>query len=195
MYNTQISDTWSLGMLVVCAFTGIFPWSSAQMSDNNYEAYTRLRENYLTYTLPFTPTGISFITRVLEPDPERRVSLEEFRMGLENMPGFMLTEEEVMGASGYARDVYARRAEEVGVPSAQPKHFPQSSSTPSSSTPPPFPTPSLEDSRTSPSLVDPIDDIELKPSKVVNQSASRSKGLGRRFLKRISLITRKVKAW
>ncbi|ORX95953.1 kinase-like protein [Basidiobolus meristosporus CBS 931.73] len=77
-YDGRKVDSWSLGVLYLTLQLGVFPWQSAVSTDSNYAGYIG-RKNCLDRTIlnRLTPERSSLVHRLLEPNPELRLSVEE----------------------------------------------------------------------------------------------------------------------
>ncbi|KAK9722610.1 Nitrogen permease reactivator protein [Basidiobolus ranarum] len=77
-YDGRKVDSWSLGILYLTIQLGVFPWESAVSSDPNYAGYIT-RKNCLDRSIinNLTPERCSLVHRLLDPNPELRISVEE----------------------------------------------------------------------------------------------------------------------
>ncbi|ORX95080.1 Pkinase-domain-containing protein [Basidiobolus meristosporus CBS 931.73] len=77
-YDGRKVDSWSLGILCITMHLGVFPWESADSTDQNYAGYLT-RKNCLDRSIlnKLTPDKSSLVHRLLDPNPESRMSVAE----------------------------------------------------------------------------------------------------------------------
>ncbi|KAI0320330.1 kinase-like domain-containing protein [Amylostereum chailletii] len=129
-YDTQTSDVWAIGIILINVLTGQFPWEKALTSDEHYEQYLKER-THLSFMTPLSPQANALLSRVLEPNPILRITLAELRNELIGVERFLMSEAELAHASEYARDAYEGRAQSLGVEYRLPPAVDSSPPTPS----------------------------------------------------------------
>lgn len=83
-YYVQVAhDAWQLGILIFVCLTGAYPWSSADISDRNFNAWLAYLKRKTTKTPQrfkgFTPRLLRLLRRLLEPRPEMRRCVKEIQ--------------------------------------------------------------------------------------------------------------------
>jgi serine/threonine protein kinase len=108
--NTH-KDLWAIGMTAIfLAVDGNQPWDRAIPSsklykdvDICYDEYVRnprvLRERY-----PISREFDSFLRKVLHPDPEKRLDLNDMELAVRTMPRFLMDPKELTSAAFEARE-------------------------------------------------------------------------------------------
>jgi len=74
-YDPRTVDIWSCGIIFLAMFYNELPWKSAILSNSKYKLWTEKRKNEIINDLPNGPRQL--ITRMLEPDQEKRITMEE----------------------------------------------------------------------------------------------------------------------
>jgi len=82
-YASAPNDVWSLGVILVNLTCGRNPWKRASQSDSTYRAYLKDRK-FLRTILPISQELNSILVRVFEPNPLKRISLQELRLRIMN---------------------------------------------------------------------------------------------------------------
>lgn len=77
-YACAPNDIWSLGVILVNLTCGRNPWKSASPKDSTYRAYMEDR-HFLKSILPLSDELNEILGMIFEPDPSRRIKLEELR--------------------------------------------------------------------------------------------------------------------
>ncbi|KAI5788451.1 kinase-like domain-containing protein [Geopyxis carbonaria] len=86
-YASAPNDVWSLGVILVNLTCGRNPWKRAYHSDSTYRAYLKDRQ-FLRTILPVSPGLNSILQRVFEPNPLKRISIQELRIRILACPRF-----------------------------------------------------------------------------------------------------------
>lgn len=68
--------------------TGRNPWKSATKEDTVYQSYLNCPSNFFSSVLPVSVPFNNLLVKVLNPDWDARIGLEEFRTLLQNIPTF-----------------------------------------------------------------------------------------------------------
>jgi len=74
-YDPRTVDIWSCGIIFLAMFYNELPWKSAILSNSKYKAWVEKHVCEIITDLPNGPRQL--ITRMLEPDPEKRITMEE----------------------------------------------------------------------------------------------------------------------
>ncbi|KAI9038735.1 Pkinase-domain-containing protein [Aspergillus affinis] len=78
VYASAPHDIWSLGINLVNLICGCNPWKLASIEDSTYRAY--LKDPYfLKAILPLSDEAIVILSRILENNPDERISIPELR--------------------------------------------------------------------------------------------------------------------
>ena len=86
-YESAPNDVWSLGVILVNLTCGRNPWKRAEPRDETYSAYLR-DPQFLRSILPLSYELNQILTRIFEPNPRKRITLEELREAIINCPRF-----------------------------------------------------------------------------------------------------------
>lgn len=114
MFDSQVSDVWALGVILVNMITGSVPWAQAHPFDEHYAAYLHDRNSISRY-LCVSNELLPLLKRVLEPHPRARISLAQFREELQSIEHFHSNDGELTHAPILVRTMMAERAEALGV--------------------------------------------------------------------------------
>jgi len=74
-YDPRTVDIWSCGIIFLAMFYNELPWKSAILSNSKYKVWVEKGINEIINDLPNGPKQL--ITRMLEPNPEKRITMEE----------------------------------------------------------------------------------------------------------------------
>ncbi|KAL6622115.1 Pkinase-domain-containing protein [Neocallimastix sp. 'constans'] len=74
-YDPRTVDIWSCGIIFLAMFYNELPWKSAILSNSKYKAWAEKKKSEIINDLPNGPRQL--ITRMLEPDPDKRITIEE----------------------------------------------------------------------------------------------------------------------
>lgn len=75
-YDGRKVDVWALGIIYYALIFHGVPWESANSKDSNYLHYIACKSKFEPFTR--LPSGArNLLRRMLEPDPEKRISVEE----------------------------------------------------------------------------------------------------------------------
>lgn len=77
-YYCAPNDVWSLGVILVNLTCGRNPWKQASFEDSTYGAYTRT-PGFLKTILPVSDELNDILSRIFDPNPERRITLPELK--------------------------------------------------------------------------------------------------------------------
>jgi len=86
-YASAPNDVWSLGVILVNLTCGRNPWKRADPRDETYSAYLRNR-NFLRTILPLSVELDAILRRIFEPNPLKRITLEQLREAIIHCPRF-----------------------------------------------------------------------------------------------------------
>lgn len=84
-YESGPNDVWSLGVILVNLTCGRNPWKRAEPRDETYSAYLR-DPDFLQSILPLSPELNAILRRIFEPNPRKRITLEELRNAIIRCP-------------------------------------------------------------------------------------------------------------
>jgi serine/threonine protein kinase len=74
-YDPRTVDIWSCGIIFLAMFYNELPWKSAILSNLKYKVWAEKGISEIITDLPKGPREL--ITRMLQPDPEKRITIEE----------------------------------------------------------------------------------------------------------------------
>jgi len=74
-YDPRAVDIWSCGIIFLAMFYNELPWKSAILSNRKYKMWAEKGISEIINDLPNGPRQL--ITRMLEPDPNKRITMEE----------------------------------------------------------------------------------------------------------------------
>ncbi|OUM64005.1 hypothetical protein PIROE2DRAFT_43015, partial [Piromyces sp. E2] len=74
-YDPRTVDIWSSGIVFLAMFYNELPWKSAILSNAKYRLWAEKGKSEIITDLPNGPRQL--ISRMLEPDPEKRITMEE----------------------------------------------------------------------------------------------------------------------
>lgn len=86
-YESAPNDVWSLGVILVNLTCGRNPWKRAEPRDETYSAYLR-DPHFLKSILPLSNELDNILRRIFEPNPRKRISLDELRAEIILCPRF-----------------------------------------------------------------------------------------------------------
>jgi serine/threonine protein kinase len=86
-YESAPNDVWSLGVILVNLTCGRNPWKRAEPRDDTYSAYLR-DPHFLKSILPLSDELDDILRRIFEPNPHKRITLEELRDEIIRCPRF-----------------------------------------------------------------------------------------------------------
>ena len=87
-YSPLFNDVWSLGIILLNLITGRNPWKSASADDCTFQAYLKDPRHFLPTVLPISEEVNLLLTRTLEVDWRRRITLREMKHELEKIESF-----------------------------------------------------------------------------------------------------------
>jgi len=87
-YSPLFNDIWSLGIILLNLITGRNPWKSAAADDCTFQAYLRDPMHFLPTVLPISEEVNMLLTRTLEVDWRRRITLGEMRAAIKSIENF-----------------------------------------------------------------------------------------------------------
>ncbi|KAH9939466.1 kinase-like protein [Amylocystis lapponica] len=87
-YSPLFNDVWSLGIILLNLITGRNPWKSASEDDCTFQAYLKDPMHFLPTVLPISEEVNLLLTRVLEVDWRRRITLREMRLSIKAIDNF-----------------------------------------------------------------------------------------------------------
>ncbi|CAG8694983.1 41405_t:CDS:2 [Gigaspora margarita] len=90
-YETAPNDVWSLGIILINLVCGRNPWKQASLSDETFSAYIQNPE-FLKTILPISDELNEILNDVFALDPEKRISLSEFKERVLECDGFLMPE-------------------------------------------------------------------------------------------------------
>lgn len=93
-YDTQKSDIWSLGVILVNLVCGRNPWRIASASDESFTAYLA-DPTFLRRILPISDECLYVLARIFTIDADARVTLAELRRDVLAVKSFFMGEEEL----------------------------------------------------------------------------------------------------
>ncbi|ORX41332.1 Pkinase-domain-containing protein [Piromyces finnis] len=77
-YDPRTVDIWSCGIIFLAMFYNELPWKSSILSNSKYKLWVEKGKSEIINDLPNGPRQL--ISRMLEPDPEKRITMEEIFM-------------------------------------------------------------------------------------------------------------------
>ncbi|KAL6302990.1 kinase-like domain-containing protein [Sparassis latifolia] len=81
-YSPLFNDIWSLGIILLNLITGRNPWKSASVEDCTFQAYLQDPMHFLPTVLPISEEVNLLLSRTLEVDWRRRITLREMRLSI-----------------------------------------------------------------------------------------------------------------
>ncbi len=87
-YSPLFNDVWSLGIILLNLITGRNPWKSASADDCTFQAYLKDPRRFLPTVLPISEEVNLLLTRTLEVDWRRRITLREMRLAFKAIDNF-----------------------------------------------------------------------------------------------------------
>ncbi|KAI0039211.1 kinase-like protein [Auriscalpium vulgare] len=113
-YSTQKADIWSLGVILVNIMCGVNLWREAKPEDDVFRDFMA-DPHYLRYSAPISREANALVHRILQPNPDDRISLSELREEVVSMESFFVAE-----APPYPRGLYASPPPARPLPAAKP---------------------------------------------------------------------------
>lgn len=101
-YDTQRSDIWSLGVILVNLVCGRNPWRIASTSDESFTAYLA-DPTFLRRILPISDDCLYVLARIFTIDADARVSLAELRRDVLAVKSFFMGEDELRAVHAAAQ--------------------------------------------------------------------------------------------
>ncbi|EMD35585.1 hypothetical protein CERSUDRAFT_116314 [Gelatoporia subvermispora B] len=87
-YSPLFNDVWSLGIILLNLITGRNPWKSASADDVTFQAYLKDPRHFLPTVLPISEEVNELLTRTLDVDWRRRITLREMRLAIKEITNF-----------------------------------------------------------------------------------------------------------
>ena len=87
-YSPLFNDVWSLGIILLNLITGRNPWKSASADDCTFQAYLKSPADFLPTVLPISREVNLLLTRALQVDWRRRITLREMRHAFKSIHNF-----------------------------------------------------------------------------------------------------------
>jgi serine/threonine protein kinase len=96
-YDTQRSDIWSLGVILVNLVCGRNPWRIASTSDESFTSFLA-DPNFLRRILPISDECLYVLAQIFTIDPNARISLNKLRRAVLEVKSFFMGEDELRAA-------------------------------------------------------------------------------------------------
>jgi serine/threonine protein kinase len=96
-YDTQRSDIWSLGVILVNLVCGRNPWRIASTSDESFTSFLA-DPNFLRRILPISDECLYVLAQIFTIDPNARISLSKLRRAVLEVKSFFMGEDELRAA-------------------------------------------------------------------------------------------------
>lgn len=96
-YDTQRSDIWSLGIILVNLVCGRNPWRIASTSDESFTSFLA-DPTFLRRILPISDECLYVLAQIFTIDPNARISLSKLRRAVLGVKSFFMGEEELRAA-------------------------------------------------------------------------------------------------
>jgi serine/threonine protein kinase len=93
-YDAQISDVWSLGVVLANLVTGRAPWRRADRNDACFSAFMR-DPMFLRKVMPISMELCALLVRAWDPNPSTRITIPEMRIVIEGIEEFTMPEQEL----------------------------------------------------------------------------------------------------
>ncbi|KAI0071829.1 kinase-like protein [Panus rudis PR-1116 ss-1] len=78
-YTLRNSDVWSLGVILSNMITGRNPWHLASIEDTGFNEFLHHGPLFLLRALPLSRSAAHLLARMLDPDPNTRITIPEAR--------------------------------------------------------------------------------------------------------------------
>jgi serine/threonine protein kinase len=101
-YDTQRSDIWSLGIILVNLVCGRNPWRIASTSDESFTSFLA-DPTFLRRILPISDECLYVLAQIFTIDPNARISLNKLRRTVLNVNSFFMDEQELLAAHSAAQ--------------------------------------------------------------------------------------------
>ena len=101
-YDTQRSDIWSLGVILVNLVCGRNPWRMAAPSDDSFTSFLA-DPTFLRRILPISDECLYVLAQIFTIDPNARISLKKLRRAVLDVKSFFMGEEELRAAHSAAQ--------------------------------------------------------------------------------------------
>jgi serine/threonine protein kinase len=101
-YDTQRSDIWSLGIILVNLVCGRNPWRIASASDESFTSFLA-DPTFLRRILPISDECLYVLAQIFTIDPNARISLNKLRRAVLGVKSFFMGEEELRAAHSAAK--------------------------------------------------------------------------------------------
>jgi serine/threonine protein kinase len=108
-YDTQRSDIWSLGVILVNLVCGRNPWRIASTSDESFTSFLA-DPTFLRRILPISDECLFVLAQIFTIDPNARISLTKLRRSVLEVKSFFMGEEELRAAHNAAQAPVAQQA-------------------------------------------------------------------------------------
>jgi len=108
-YDTQRSDIWSLGIILVNLVCGRNPWRIASTSDESFTSFLA-DPTFLRRILPISDECLYVLAQIFTIDPNARISLNKLRRAVLEVNSFFMGEEELRAAHSAAQAPVAHTA-------------------------------------------------------------------------------------
>ena len=101
-YDTQRSDIWSLGIILVNLVCGRNPWRIASTSDESFTSFLA-DPTFLRRILPISDECLYVLAQIFTIDPNARISLNKLRRAVLGVKSFFMGEDELRAAHSAAQ--------------------------------------------------------------------------------------------
>ncbi|KAG5675168.1 hypothetical protein PVAND_005093 [Polypedilum vanderplanki] len=78
-YHAEPADLWACGIILVTMLGGELPWDSPTNGDRQYLLWKENQATTLTPWTKFDALSLSFLKKILVPNPEKRLTLEKMK--------------------------------------------------------------------------------------------------------------------
>ncbi|KAI0795440.1 kinase-like domain-containing protein [Abortiporus biennis] len=105
-FNTQMSDIWSLGVILVNLIAGRNPWRYATTNDEHFLSFMT-DPQYLLHLLPISRAANDILRSIFAFSPPARISIPELREAIIAIDTFFLTDEEIAESNNIIQEAAA----------------------------------------------------------------------------------------
>ncbi|KAJ3200192.1 hypothetical protein HK099_002783, partial [Clydaea vesicula] len=95
-YSTAANDVWSMGILLINLLFGKNPWHEASEKDPIYSSYIGHNPQVLKKQFNLSNEGESLFNKIFELDVNKRISLQQLKSLIINIPSFTQQKEETV---------------------------------------------------------------------------------------------------